>query len=224
MVFSILGGFEDQRLTRAVDEVWPLFRDLRSVLWRFPACVLARGMGFPVDELLSIAGCVEDFTLCIAPRADLASRFDSGNVAAEQLWNCFSGGASTPAEIANRIGILSQACEATAGLIGNSIAGFPATVDEVSRLDPAVQNTRRFTAAPSTTIQGVTVDAGSTVLVILARTFPNGAGRHECAAFGLATAIAGHGVSRISRNIRPIGYRPSPNTRIPEFEPQELKQ
>ena len=67
--------------------------------------------------------------------------------------------------MANTIGYLSQAYEATAGLIGNTLvalgrhgdlreragaeAGFlPAVIREVVRHDPPVQNTRRFLAGP----------------------------------------------------------------------------
>ena len=80
-------------------------------------------------------------------------------------------------------GLLSQTCEATAGLLGNSIvalrrepglhegwlAGQSSTTDivaEVARHDPSVQNTRRFVAEP-TTVAGTRLAAGDTILVLL---------------------------------------------------------
>ncbi len=86
--------------------------------------------------------------------------------------------------VANGIGFLSQACEATAGLIGNTlvalgreaparVAGQPggaplrAIVAEVVRHDPPVQNTRRFLAGDAV-VGGQAMKAGDAVLVVLA--------------------------------------------------------
>jgi cytochrome P450 len=86
--------------------------------------------------------------------------------------------------VANRIGYLSQAYEATAGLIGNTIvalgrqgdvrdragaepAFLTAVIREVARHDPPVQNTRRFLARPGT-VAGQDMREGETVLVVLA--------------------------------------------------------
>ena len=86
--------------------------------------------------------------------------------------------------VANGIGFLSQACEAMAGLIGNTLvalgrqlaarlpgppagAGLRAIIAEVVRHDPPVQNTRRFLARDGL-IGGQALKAGDTVLVVLA--------------------------------------------------------
>ena len=69
------------------------------------------------------------------------------------------------AVVANAIGFLFQAYEATAGLIGNTLlalaahpevraraaaeGSFSAVVQEVLRYDPSIQNTRRFLAGPA---------------------------------------------------------------------------
>ncbi|PZG00240.1 cytochrome P450 [Micromonospora deserti] len=79
-----------------------------------------------------------------------------------------------PPEVrANRIGLLVQACDATAGLIGAAArhaltlpAGVP-TVDllvEVLRLEPPVRGTRRVTAGPAR-LAGRDVAPGSAVLL-----------------------------------------------------------
>jgi cytochrome P450 len=86
--------------------------------------------------------------------------------------------------VANGIGFLTQAHEATAGLINQSMltlanrpdirdqidrtpALLAAVVDEVLRFDSPVQNTRRFVSEP-TTIEGAEFRSGDVVLVVLA--------------------------------------------------------
>jgi cytochrome P450 len=94
-----------------------------------------------------------------------------------------AGRAEREDAVANGIGFLSQAYEATAGLIGNTLvtlgrhrprrAGhtdpdeLAAIVREVVRYDPPVQNTRRFLARDAT-IAGQAMKAGDAVLVVLA--------------------------------------------------------
>jgi len=84
--------------------------------------------------------------------------------------------------VANGIGFLSQAYEATAGLIGNTLVtlgrqgqarpasqadGLEAFVREVVRYDPPVHNTRRFLARDAV-VAGQGMKAGDVVLVVLA--------------------------------------------------------
>ena len=86
--------------------------------------------------------------------------------------------------MANLIGLLSQTCEASAGLIGNTLIALhrspelletvqtaPATlarlVAETARYDPPVQNTRRFVARPCV-IANRTLAAGDSLVVVLA--------------------------------------------------------
>jgi len=86
--------------------------------------------------------------------------------------------------LANLAGLLSQTCDATAGLVGNSLIammrepslpsastrtrdGLQAIVEETARHDPSVQNTRRF-AAEAVEIAGTPLAAGDAVLVLLA--------------------------------------------------------
>jgi len=91
-------------------------------------------------------------------------------------------GGTTDELVAARIGLLIQACEATAGLIGNAVplvrAGKPPeeAVAEVLRADPPVSHTRRRVA-------------GEDVLVPLAGT-PFGAGPRECPGPAHAIALA----------------------------------
>jgi cytochrome P450 len=88
------------------------------------------------------------------------------------------------AAAANRIGLLFQAYDATAGLIGNTLLALASdrglrerlrtapgllgdVVQEILRHDPPVQNTRRFVARPGI-VAGQAMNAGDTILVVLA--------------------------------------------------------
>jgi cytochrome P450 len=147
---------------------------------------------------------------------------------------------------ANAAGFLLQAYEATAGLIGNTLlalarnprlreSGLDAAIEEVLRLDPPVQNTRRFVAQAGT-VAGREMREGDAVLVVLAAAnrdpavlpdrplFSFGAGRHACPGQALATAIARAGVEEaLAAGVDPaplaegVRYRPSANVRIPLF-------
>lgn len=176
---------------------------------------------------------------------------------------------NSPAILANCIGLLSQTYDATAGLIGNSIvalltqpgledtvrsepSAIAALIQEVSRFDPPVQNTRRF-IVESTSIAGIDLAAGDVILLSLAaasrdpianarpdefvlerpdrRLFVFGHGVHACPGQGLASSIAAAGISAllqtgVALRGRPIewSYRPSQNGRIPLFTSAAAKE
>ncbi|KML47665.1 cytochrome P450 [Burkholderia cepacia] len=108
---------------------------------------------------------------------------DGTLVAAVQQAARAAGWQASGALVANLVGLLSQTCEATAAWLGNALVAWngeaqaarvapdDATLDafvaEVGRFDSPVQNTRRFVAS-RTTIEGVTVEAGDAILVVLA--------------------------------------------------------
>jgi len=167
--------------------------------------------------------------------------------------------------VANLVGLLSQTCEATAAWLGNVLvawhgatdgvatgerampdaAALDAFVAEVGRFDSPVQNTRRFVAS-RTTIEGVTVDAGAAILVVLAAANRDPAvhrepnrllpGRAPGPNFGFGTGPHGCPGERIARAVTagafdawlraggdaPRGtpmwdYRASTNVRMPKF-------
>jgi cytochrome P450 len=92
-----------------------------------------------------------------------------------------AGASDADAVVANGVGFLTQAYEATAGLIGNTLvalardpqleellrSGRGQTLGEVSRHDSPVQNTRRFLAEDGV-IAGQRMTAGDAILVVLA--------------------------------------------------------
>jgi cytochrome P450 len=162
------------------------------------------------------------------------------------LWQAaHAAGIDAQAVAANIIGLLVQACEATAALAGNTLlrlgrdasqSGMPldAVVAQVAQDDPPVQNTRRFLAADAQ-LCGHAAKAGDAVLVLLAAASCSGAadgerpwtfghGRHACPGDRLAQALAAATVSALrARGADPVAlarafrYRPSLNARIPHF-------
>ncbi|MFJ7142576.1 cytochrome P450 [Pseudomonas protegens] len=159
--------------------------------------------------------------------------------------------------LANLLGLLAQTHDACAGLIGNSLIALlaqPSLCQRLSsdpdllgswllqrqRLDPPVQNTRRF-VAQACTVLGVDLQAGDTVLVLLAAAnhdpalaavtgsdpahqgFSFGSGAHRCPGQGLALNIV---QSLLQLLLRVPGlsalaldwhYQDSVNGRIPLF-------
>jgi cytochrome P450 len=176
--------------------------------FRLSAYVLAGLLGVAPDMLAHTAALVGDFARRIAPAAT-SEQLARGNAAAGHLLDTFRArldarGATPPATllgeldravaragradredvVANGIGFLSQAYEATAGLIGNTLVTLgrqgqvraasqadggqlEAIVREVVRYDPPVQNTRRFVAKDAI-VAGQAMKAGDVVLVVLA--------------------------------------------------------
>ncbi|MDX6009080.1 cytochrome P450 family protein [Cupriavidus necator] len=156
-----------------------------------------------------------------------------------------AAGIDAQAVAANIIGLLVQACEATAALAGNTLLRLgrdtpqselplDAVVARVAREDPPVQNTRRFLAADAQ-LCGHAVKAGDAVLVLLAAASCSGAaagerpwtfghGRHACPGDRVAQALAAATVAALrARGADPAAlaqafrYRPSLNARIPHF-------
>ncbi|MES2944384.1 MAG: cytochrome P450, partial [Pseudomonadota bacterium] len=165
--------------------------------------------------------------------------------------------------LANLVGMLSQTFEATAGLLGNSIIALTRQtgiagliqghlrllelVNEVSRHDPSIQNTRRFVARPLE-LMGAKLQAGDCILLVLAAAGRDpdcfvqpevlmlyrpkndssgvpgfGHGRHQCPGQQIACTIAAAALGVLFETglcaVLPQKwiYRPSANARIPVF-------
>ncbi len=128
----------------------------------------------------------------------------------------------------NMLGLLVQSCDATAGLIGNTLLANGPSVEEVLRLDSPVQNTRRYVAEDGV-VAGIPMRRGDAILAILAaanrdphangQIFTFGLGPHACPGQRVAIAIAEAGVAELRwrgvRIPRPVRYRESLNARIP---------
>jgi cytochrome P450 len=191
-----------------------LFNDLHSdrelerlsdFAFQLPVCVMGSLLGIQDDELPQTAVYISEFVACLAPGSS-PEQLERGKLAAENLLTCFQslltdphgkgllhrlarevtaeGRGSEQAIVANAIGFLTQAYDATAGLIGNMLAAlachdglyqqvmnYPellvAAAREVLRHDSPVQNTRRF-LAENCVLAGQSVRQGDAVLVLLA--------------------------------------------------------
>ncbi|WP_422084651.1 cytochrome P450 [Variovorax sp.] len=175
---------------------------LSDTLFSMPVRSVARLLGFADEALPQVDLWTRDFVACLSPLST-ASQLQGASTAAGELMTRFEGlVAGTPPRrgtllagvlaesaapsrslLANLVGLLSQTCDATAGLLGNSLIalmrdpslrasartrdGLQAIVEETARHDPSVHNTRRFVAEP-VTIAGTPLAAGDTVLVLLA--------------------------------------------------------
>jgi cytochrome P450 len=170
-----------------------------------PVSAVAALLGFDAAQLPALARWTHDFVACLSPLSTEA-QLQAASAAASELLRRFERLMESPRPgsllaavidearqapaaqrrvlLCNLVGFLSQTCEATAGLLGNSIvalrrepglhqdllAGKSRAADivaEVARHDPSVQNTRRFVTQP-TTVAGTQLAAGEAILVLLA--------------------------------------------------------
>ena len=159
---------------------------LADFAFRLPVYVIASLLGVASASLPQTASLVADFVPCLSPTST-PEQIEQGKAAAEELARQFRallGREQVDASVANTIGYLSQAYEATAGLIGNTLVALGrepgaapppgadasflrAVVREVVRHDPPVQNTRRFLASAGV-VAGQAMKEGDVVLVVLA--------------------------------------------------------
>ena len=193
-------------VVRLLDSPHDPFEDLNALIFTLPVSVVASLLGFASSQLQEVAECTRDFVACLSPLSD-ETQLHAADVAAARLGDMFNGLLSgegkesvvldhiyrqhqagvwpdRDALIANLTGLLSQTCEAGAGLIGNTLVALQQhpgllqsvqqapqraieLVAEVARHDSPVQNTRRFVAARCTVGDRV-LEAGDTVLLLLA--------------------------------------------------------
>jgi len=202
-----------------------------ALLTALPVQAMARLLG--VRDLDETVRCVQAFVQGIAGGASAAA-LDAADAAAETLMAQGEAQGLDPARAANRIALMQQALDATAGLIGNAVhllqrrpdlagGAMDAVVVEVLRADAPVQNTRRF-AAESLVLGGETIAAGDGLLLLLGPAqLPFGAGPHACPGERIALRIAAaalEALQPLDRWFGPVrGWRPLPNARIPLFSP-----
>ena len=177
--------------------------NLSDFIFQLSAYVIGSLLGIPLDLLPQTTSWTNDFVACLAPGSN-PKQIEKGKVAAGELLELMhsvlqdskEGLLATLAQraryqrhdeqriIANGIGFLSQAYEATAGLIGNTLMTLSrnlgvyeklkleptllqAILLEVLRYDSPVQNTRRFITKDGI-IEGQMMKTGDVILVILA--------------------------------------------------------
>jgi cytochrome P450 len=178
---------------------------LSDALFSMPVQAVAHLLGFADETLPQVDRWMRDFVACLSPLST-AEELQGASIAAGELMTRFEAltadtaprngtllaavmaesDASAPLSrslLANIVGLLSQTCDATAGLLGNSLIalmrepslrqaagtrdGLQAIVEETARHDPSVHNTRRFAVEPIT-IAGTSLATGDAVLLVLA--------------------------------------------------------
>ncbi|WP_093208525.1 cytochrome P450 [Variovorax sp. YR750] len=183
----------------------PREQALSDTLFSMPVQSVAHLLGFTDDALPQVDRWMRDFVACLSPlstsdqlqrastaASELMTRFEimaagtpprHGTLLAAVLAESAGDAPLSRSLLANLAGLLSQTCDATAGLVGNSLIalmrepsllpstrtrdGLQAIVEETARHDPSVHNTRRF-AAEAVTIAGIDLAVGDAVLVLLA--------------------------------------------------------
>lgn len=198
VVEPALARLDAVHIARVVSQVSRRLHSLDEWMFTLPVAVVGSLLGVPGERLHRVAALTRDFVACLSPLSSQAHlrAADAGAVHLGQLFGAVleqtgllkqllhgewgDPNALTP----NLIGLLSQTCEASAGLIGNTLvtlarrpdllahiqrmpALVPALVEEVARYDSPVQNTRRFAAGPCS-IGNRFLEKGDTVLVLLA--------------------------------------------------------
>lgn len=176
---------------------------LSDYTFQLSVYVIGSLLGIPRDLLPQTAHWMDDFVRCLAPGSN-TEQIEKGKVVAGELLELMlsvlqdsrEGLLSTLAQsakrngndetsiIANGIGFLSQAYEATAGLMGNTLVTLGRNSElykrlrsepnllhtillEVLRYDSPIQNTRRFVARDGI-IAGQEIKTGDVILVVLA--------------------------------------------------------
>lgn len=249
----------------------PSLSRLPGAALQFPVFVVGALLGLPEDTLEETVGDVDAYVRSVAtPPAGsaAASRLHERVSACFQSTtkNAFTarlmdGPGEEDLRVPNAVGLLTQAYEATAGLLGATLRAFARwptlrdqisrgecalddVVQEAARYDSPVQNTRRFIPAAAT-VAGQELEAGATVIVVLAaanrdplenpqpdvflprrtdrQCFTFGLGAHACPGPLLAKAMATAAVEHVLASgldltplAGPVTWRASTNTRVPE--------
>ncbi|MGZ5787584.1 MAG: cytochrome P450 [Ramlibacter sp.] len=174
----------DDVAAAAVQATKALLEELEAnaLLSAVPVRAIAMLLGVPEPSLDETTQQVIDFVKALGanPSAEVLA---AANEAAVALMAQGEAAGLDRAAAVNRIALMQQSLDATAGLIGNAVlllrkheelipaAGQPAAwralVAEVARWDPPVHNTRRF-AADDLTLAGERIMQGRGVLLVLA--------------------------------------------------------
>ena len=253
-IVQTLAAFDSslvQQTARAVaQELMPAIPNARQITrfnYALPVCVIAALLGIPAKEWAELVDEILDFSRCIAPGGS-APQVALGIRAVEsisaRLTNCCGPlwqelqqvsaqlGIEDRVVVANAIGLMLQACESTAGLIGQTLLlmgdnteSVPQRIEQILTEMPSIQNTRRF-ARQDTQVAGCQVLAGQSVLVLLCagdESFAFGEGAHRCPGADWAKIIAQCGIQHLLalgvdvQTLNNVRWRVSQNARVPEF-------
>lgn len=170
---------------RAREHAAVLAGDGSAIAREVPVRTLAEALGLTEIDVTAVRTVAAAYLSGgTGPEADLA---------VARLVAAFGGVADE--QTAARIGLLAQACEATAGLVRNTLAVLADHADVGSAIeatlqsDPPVRSTTRQ-ATTATEVNGRPVSRGDLVRVDLTRGLPFSAGPHTCPGHAQAIAIA----------------------------------
>lgn len=241
---------------------------LNEAIVELPLFAMADLLGFAPAQWPALAAWTRDFVACLSPLSN-GEQLAGAQQAADALLHGFTallreadalpgsllhdivsgadtvGWQASGGVLANLVGLLSQTCDATAGLLGNATVAlctqpqlfaqlraapqrWPALLREVSQHDPAIHNTRRYTA-DVVEMPGVRIPAGQTIIVVLASAGQAesgfGHGRHACPGQSIAQTIATACLQAWADGLEDMplawSYRSSLNARIPVFNTGE---
>jgi cytochrome P450 len=214
---AALGQRAFERTTVSLKSAYEPIDVMAKIARVVPVELLAEALALP-------AGISEDVNIVAAayhPCGDFSATADQ---AVARLVTACRGIADETA--AARIGLLVQACDATAGFVGNALialirrkptASAPAILAETLRLNPPVRRTRRQATATAR-VGNSDIAAGEIVTLELAGSLAFGAGARKCPGSEHAFAIAG-GIVEALRGRQlvhdDVEYEPSANLRVP---------
>ena len=253
-----------QTLRMASDRVPASAAQLNDAIFQLPLFAMADLLGFAPAQWPALAAWTRDFVACLSPLsngAQLAGAQEAADSLLQGFGHLLREGNARPGSLlasivtetdamgsgllANLVGLLSQTCDATAGLLGNAIIAlrtqpellpqlrasperWPAMLREVSQCDPSIHNTRRYTAE-DVQLHGVRIPAGQMIVVVLASAGQAesgfGHGRHACPGQSIAQTIATACLQAWAEGLEDMplawSYLPSLNARIPVFSTGE---
>ena len=193
---------------------------LNRLIFDMPLLAVAQLLGFAPADLPQIAAWTQELVAALPVTADHATiaRAEQAASGLQTAFTCLLPDADAN-QRANLIGLLTQTCEATAGLLGNSVLALHAKGARAPTL--AIHNTRRF-AVCDVQLDNVTIRQGQMVLVLLAGDgLAFGHGVHRCPGQAVAQTIVAAILAAWSGALGRLPldwhYRASPNARIPVF-------
>ncbi|MGH3206553.1 MAG: hypothetical protein ACRDNO_02195 [Trebonia sp.] len=200
--------------------------DAMPVARHVPVAAIARCLGIPqgaIDRVASLVGLLCDAS---APSLLPCRPGDGLGEVTDELAEVTAAACGAPGAVEAAIGLMFQARDATAGLVGLALLraddrDLPErTVEETLRRDaPAQATTRRRAGSGDPPALAWVVLATGNAALDIAPTF--GRGRHACPGYAVAAALAS-GILDAFRAAgwqavpgQSVGYEPRPNLRVP---------
>ncbi len=250
---DVLQAWADRAAATLTADVPLTAQALTDCLYLLPGMMLAQGFGAPDHQLRAMGEDALAFVRCIAPGGSDAE-IDAGKAAAVRLLAALH--AMPPGDLmrglaeamarqdlaadedwltANAMGLLFQACEGCAGLLGMMLLQMAdkadacphAAMQQVLANTPPIRNTRRFPAAAFRLGDERYAPGEGLVLSLDGEDEQGGlafgAGPHACPGAAWAQIIALAGWRALRRAglpaaaLRQYRWRRSPNARVPEF-------